>query len=76
MNGIRATCVKPIVNTQSCRLLTCSTTSLAVSGCVWTMEFGPGKPSLLPPGHDGSVVGNEPVVVIHISGMANYAYPA
>jgi hypothetical protein len=32
--------------------------------------------SLLPPGHDAWVVGDEPVVVIHISGMANYAKPA
>ena len=40
------------------------------------MEFGPGEVSLLPPGHDAWVVGNEPVVVIHISGMANYAHPA
>ena len=33
------------------------------------MEIGPGEVSLLPPGHDAWVVGNEPVVVIHISGM-------
>ena len=26
-------------------------------------EFGPGEASLLPPGHDAWVVGNEPVVV-------------
>ena len=32
--------------------------------------------SLLPPGHDAWVVGDEPVVVIDISGMANYAKPA
>jgi hypothetical protein len=36
-------------------------------------EFGPGDVSLLPPGHDAWVVGNEPVVVIDISGMVNYA---
>jgi len=39
-------------------------------------EFGPGEVSLLPPGHDAWVVGNQPVVVIDISGMANYAKPA
>jgi len=39
-------------------------------------EFGPGEVSLLPPGHDAWVVGNEPVVVIDISGMAEYAKPA
>ena len=36
----------------------------------------PGEVSLLPPGHDAWVVGNEPVVVIDISGMVNYAKPA
>ena len=36
-------------------------------------EFGPGEVSLLPPGHDAWVVGEEPVVVIDISGMASYA---
>ena len=39
-------------------------------------EFGPGEVSLLPPGHDAWVVGTEPIVVIDISGMANYAKPA
>ena len=32
-------------------------------------EFGPGEVSLLPPGHDAWVVGNEPAVVIDLSGM-------
>src|ERR1700757_3370889 len=36
-------------------------------------EFGPGEVSLLPPGHDAWVVGDEPVVVIDISGMVDYA---
>ena len=31
---------------------------------------------MLPPGHDAWVVGDEPVVVIDISGMANYAKQA
>ena len=39
-------------------------------------EFGPGDVSLLPPGHDAWVVGDEPVVVIDISGMGEYARPA
>ena len=38
-------------------------------------EFGPGEISLIPPGHDAWVVGNEPVVVIDITGMAGYARP-
>ena len=36
-------------------------------------EFGPGEISLLPPGHGVWVVGNEPVVVLDISGMVEYA---
>ena len=36
-------------------------------------EFGPGDVSLIPPGHDAWVVGNEPVVIIDISGMGDYA---
>ncbi|HRT96573.1 MAG TPA: cupin, partial [Planctomycetota bacterium] len=36
-------------------------------------EFGPGEVSALPPGHDAWVVGDEPVVVVDISGMLNYA---
>ena len=39
-------------------------------------EFGPGDVSLLPPGHDAWVVGDEPVVVIDVSGMGEYAKPA
>ena len=39
-------------------------------------EFGPGDVSLLPPGHDAWVVGDEAVVVIDISGMVDYAKPA
>ena len=39
-------------------------------------EFGPGDVSLLPPGHDAWVVGSEPVVVIDITGMVDYAKPS
>ena len=38
-------------------------------------EFGPGEVLLLPPGHDAWVVGNDPVVVIDITGMVEYAQP-
>jgi len=38
-------------------------------------EFGPGDVGMTPPGHDAWVVGNEPVVVIDISGMKEYAKP-
>jgi hypothetical protein len=36
-------------------------------------EFGPGERSLIPPGHDAWIVGDEPFVAINFSGMANYA---
>ena len=39
-------------------------------------EFGPGDVGTTPPGHDAWVVGDEPVVVIDISGMKEYAKPA
>jgi mannose-6-phosphate isomerase-like protein (cupin superfamily) len=37
------------------------------------MDLGPGQVVNIPPGHDGWVVGNEPVVFIDITGMENYA---
>jgi hypothetical protein len=72
-----STSVKPIVNTKSCEA---PHLQYHVSGRLRVVmddgseaEFGPGDVSLLPPGHDAWVVGNEPVVVIDVSGMANYA---
>jgi hypothetical protein len=39
-------------------------------------EFGPGDLGVVPPGRDAWVVGNEPVVAIDITGMAEYSKPA
>jgi len=68
-----STCVKPIVQTGSCEA---SHLQYHVSGRIRVRmddgsedEFGPGEVSRLPPGHDAWVVGDEPVVVIDISGM-------
>ena len=36
-------------------------------------EVGPGEVVALPSGHDAWVVGNEPAVVIDVTGMADYA---
>jgi quercetin dioxygenase-like cupin family protein len=36
-------------------------------------EYGPGDVALVPPGHDAWVIGNEPVVILDISGMVDYA---
>ena len=68
-----STSIKPLVNTRSCKA---SHLQYHVSGRIRVRmddgsedEFGPGEVSLLPPGHDAWVVGNEPVVVIDLSGM-------
>ena len=72
-----STCVKPLVHTQSCES---AHLQYHVSGLLHVvmddgseLEFGPGDVSYLPPGHDAWVVGNEPVVVVDISGMRDYA---
>jgi hypothetical protein len=69
--------LKPIVKTQSCEA---PHTQYHVSGRLRVRmddgteeEFGPGDLSVLPPGHDAWVVGNEPAVVIDITGMIHYA---
>lgn len=72
--------VKPVVKTELCEA---PHTQYHVSGRLHVkmadgseLEFGPGDVSMLPPGHDAWVVGDEPAVVIDISGMQNYAKPA
>lgn len=74
-----STSVKPLVKTKSCEA---PHLQYHVSGRLGVRmddgseaEFGPGDVSLLPPGHDAWVIGNERVVVIDISGMADYAKP-
>jgi hypothetical protein len=74
-----STCVKPLVNTPSCEA---PHLQYHVSGRLVVrmddgseQEFGPGEVSELPPGHDAWVAGNDPVVVIDITGMGNYAKP-
>jgi hypothetical protein len=72
-----STCVKPIAKTESCQA---SHLQYHISGRLRVVmddgseqEFGPGDVSFLPPGHDAWVVGNEPVVLVDISGMRDYA---
>lgn len=71
--------VKPVVKTKSCEA---SHTSFHVSGRLRVrmddgteQEFGPGDVGVVPPGHDAWVVGNDPVVMIDITGLAQYAKP-
>ena len=74
-----STCIQPLVKTKSCEA---PHLQYHVSGRLAVRmddgsqaEFGPGEVSLLPPGHDAWVVGHDPVVVIDITGMAEYAKP-
>jgi len=74
-----STSVKPVAKTASCEA---PHLQYHVSGRLGVamddgsqMEFGPGDVSWLPPGHDAWVIGNEPAVVIDISGMKTYAQP-
>ena len=73
-------CVRPLLKTASCEA---PHLQYHISGKVriamddgTQKEFGPGDVSMIPPGHDAWVVGNEAVVVIDISGMKDYARPA
>jgi len=75
-----STCVKPIAQTDLCEA---SHLNYHIAGRLGLRmadgteeEFGPGEVSLIPPGHDAWVVGNEPVIVVDISGMRDYARPA
>jgi len=69
--------VKPIVQTASCQA---PHLGYFVSGRMRVVmddgaeeEFGPGAFSVIPPGHDAWVVGNEPCVVIDWQGFGDYA---
>lgn len=69
--------VKPIAKTNSCQS---AHTAYHVSGRLHVRmddgteaEFGPGDLGVVPPGHDAWVVGNEPVVMLDITGMTDYA---
>jgi len=72
-----STSLKPVVKTESCQA---PHLNYHVSGVMHVvMDDGsekdckPGDISLLPPGHDAWVVGNEPVVVVDFQGMIDYA---
>ena len=72
-----STCVKPLVNTKSCEAAHLEYHVSGRLGVVMddgsTAEYGPGEVSLLPPGHDAWVVGDEPVVLVDVQGMLDYA---
>jgi hypothetical protein len=69
--------IKPIVKTKSCEA---PHFQFHISGTIRVrMDDGSefdckaGDVSLIPPGHDAWVVGNEPVVVVDFQGMLDYA---
>jgi hypothetical protein len=75
-----STSVKPIAKTESCQA---SHFWYQVSGVLRArmddgteFESRAGDVVLLPPGHDGWVVGDEPAVVIDFQGMAGFAQQA
>ena len=70
-------CVKPLVGTEFCEA---SHLQYQLSGRLHVemedgskMDFTAGDVVSIPPGHDAWVVGNEPVVIVDISGAKNYA---
>ncbi|MGD0014500.1 MAG: cupin domain-containing protein [Bryobacteraceae bacterium] len=70
-------CVKPIAKTNSCQA---AHYGYQISGTLTTrMDDGTERTSKagdvvnIPPGHDGWVVGNEPVVLVDFQGMVDYA---
>jgi Cupin domain len=69
--------VKPIAGTELCQA---PHFFYQISGRLRTKmadgqeyESGPGDVAVIPPGHDGWVVGDEPVVIVDWSGATNYA---
>ena len=75
-----STHVKPLAKTTSCEAphfqYQIAGTMQVVMDDGTTRECKAGDVSLLPPGHDAWVVGNEPVVVVDFQGMADYAKAA
>jgi uncharacterized cupin superfamily protein len=72
-----STSVQPIAKTHSCEV---PHFQYHVSGVLHIrmddgteFECKPGDVSLIPPGHDAWVVGNEPVVLVDFQGMVDYA---
>jgi quercetin dioxygenase-like cupin family protein len=71
--------VKPIAGTDSCQAAhlgyVLSGRQIVEMDDGTSIEFGPGDVLAIPPGHDATVVGDEPCVVVDFAGMANYAVP-
>ena len=75
-----STCVKPLAKTHSCQA---PHLQYHVSGRLHVVmddgskdEFGPGEVSLIPPGHDAWVLGDEPCTIIDFSAGKLYGKPS
>ena len=69
--------VKPIAGTDSCQV---PHVGYIISGRLGTamddgteQEFGPGEAFVIPPGHDGWAVGDEPCIALDFAGADEYA---
>ncbi|MDB6155938.1 MAG: uncharacterized protein JWL90_4391 [Chthoniobacteraceae bacterium] len=74
-----STCVKPVAKTESCQA---EHLQYHLSGRLRVRmddgveeEFVAGDVANIPPGHDAWVVGDEPVVILDICGMTDFAKP-
>jgi quercetin dioxygenase-like cupin family protein len=72
-----STHVKPIAGTESCQA---THLGYVISGHQKValdngseLELGPGDVFAIPPGHDGWVVGDEPLVMVDFAGMEHFA---
>lgn len=69
--------IKPIVGTESCQVehlgYVLSGRMAAKMNDGTEMEFAAGDLVHIPPGHDGWIVGDEPVLFLQIMGAAPYA---
>jgi len=71
--------IRPLVNTESCQ---CAHVQYVISGRIRvvmddgaTMECEPGDFVTIPPGHDASVIGNEPFCALDLTGFAELRGP-
>ena len=72
-----STSIQPLAKTKSCEAFhlqyhVCGQLKVRMDDGT-ELECRPGDVSLLPSGHDGWVVGEEPVVVVDFQGMLDYA---
>ncbi len=72
-----STSLQPIVKTKSCEAphfqYHVSGRLMVVMDDGTQIECNPGDVSLLPKGHDGWVIGDEPAIVVDFQGMIDYA---